>query len=323
MKKIIFVLLFVLCLGCVIVNTTNVKSSTPNVIYVNRVKPSQTDGNGSYSDPYYKFFSAIDAAKNGDTIMLQSNLTLSGPLKIEKSLKIMTADLDMDGEPINSIMSISRSDSFKSNLIEVNAGKTLTLENITIDGKLSSNKSYDGANIYLRGVASNYAKLIINDNTIIQNGNRKNGGSAVLSSYGEVYMYGGEITKNYSNMGATALGIVQNTGARFYLYGGSIHHNQSASYAINAGSDLKKLVIGGQLEIKNNFKKDDTSTLKNMYVDNIDKIQLQEDFDGEIYISTPDEVKAGDAFNADENIIEGTKYVLHLDDNPNLHLKVT
>ena len=326
MKKKIWLIVFLIVVFSAtlspVTNMEKVTASSPKVLYLNRNKSSMKDGVGTYSDPYYKFVSVLNAASDGDIIMFQSELILSGQFQISKSLTFMTADVDMNGNPMMNSVVISRNNGFlNGSMFMVKNGKTLTLENIVIDGRLNQTTEATGANIYLEGTASNYSTLVMLDGAIITGGNRSDGGSGVFLSYGTIQMYGGEITGNYSNKGAAAIGVANSKAGKYDLYGGKIYDNISAGYAVNGGDTTKAINIGGDFEIYNNVFKDDPTVKRNMVVNDASILEIQSDFEGTVYFNTVNDIERFDVLGSiDDEMIESIEGI-YSDKNPDLYIR--
>lgn len=150
--------------------------------------------------------------------------------QIQKIYVQGTVDLKENHSLEGSFATIYRADGFKGYLFKVGAGKTASLENITIDGrKISAEKSL----IYVEGVLS------IGQGTLLQNNNigtRKDKGT----SGGAIYVYGdgsqltmtaGQIQNNTATFGG---GVAVRYGGNFNFSGGMIQGNQAISGDISS-----------------------------------------------------------------------------------------
>lgn len=155
-------------------------------------------GNTKYSD----LQSAIDAANDGETVILLKDVELTTSITISKKSIILSSDTQA-----NTFYSIKRASDFTdASLIRVLNKGTLTLSNIVIDGQNVSitgkSGSLTASNNTVNIVEVRYATLNICDGTNIQNHNAYNSQSqhnaAVLIYDSTLNMTGGKVT-NSSN----------------------------------------------------------------------------------------------------------------------------
>jgi len=317
LKKILVMLLFLSAF--VSISTISVKADTSNIIYMNR-DYSGTEA-GTYNQPYSTFNDAYTHATSGDIIMFQSDLTRGSIITITKDITFMSADVDVNGDEITEKFSIIRNSSFRTDaLITVNANKTLTLENIIIDGNSTKSIDNDGPSILVDGTnQNNLAHLVINDGTELIHGNRELGGGAILSSFGTVTMNGGAIHDNYSSeTGAAALGYLNYS--EFYLYGGSIYDNESKGYAVNASVGVEVLEVGNDFKIYDNIDVADPSVDKNMIVSG--EMDIKDSFTGELNVSLGSTMAEDEPFAILENASLTDVDDIHLDGEPFKHAQV-
>ncbi|MCL2694189.1 MAG: hypothetical protein FWE60_03690, partial [Oscillospiraceae bacterium] len=99
-------------------------------------------------------------------------------------------------------------------LFYIDDGAELTLENITLVGAGE-----------IRGVSVNNGTLIMNDGTVIRNGNVSFGGGVLVGKDGTFIMNGGLITNNWATWGG---GVYITDGGKFTLNGGIIKGNEAS-----------------------------------------------------------------------------------------------
>jgi len=131
--------------------------------------------------------SAISSASDGDTIEIKAPIVLTATLTISKSLTFTASDS----------YNLTRGSGFTSgSMFNINgSGKTVTFQNITIDG---NDVAADAA-----GIAVNAGELIFNDGAVLLKCNNiglSSGGGVSVGS-GTFIMNGGSITNNSSNSG--------------------------------------------------------------------------------------------------------------------------
>ena len=177
---------------------------------------------------YTSLSKAVTEAKEGDTIEILSNLTLTGTISVKNGITITSAD------SVKKPYTITRGDGFKDEFFNVNSGGALTLTNITLDG----NKKNIEAEAPLINVADG-GKLTLGDKATLQNNNNKYNnnddiggkGGGVLNK-GTLTMNGGTITGNTANMGGGVLNEstftmsdgAEITGNTAREYGGGVHN---------------------------------------------------------------------------------------------------
>ncbi len=207
-------------------------SGTGNTIYVSSSGNDST-GNGTSSNPYATFTKAISVVGEGDTIALQSDITLSSTLSVNKSVTISGSKEDGSG------YSLIRG-SASGAMLDVSAD--VTLDNVVIDG---NKVTATGPSILKTGTGT----ILTLNNCTLQNAvNSYDFGTAgVLSSMGgAVNVMAGTVSSTNSdfknnqttsgNGGGAAiyLGGGADTACTVTLTGGTVSGNISASSAVFA-----------------------------------------------------------------------------------------
>ena len=125
---------------------------------------------------------AIDAAKDGETVYAKGNPVVNGGATLNTNKTITIAGhKEADG----TVGTIVRGNGCTGSVITVSNG-SLTLENVTLDGK-----NISGSSLVTVGGGS----LIVKDGTTLTGGNAQNGG-AISVSGGNVTISGGEFENN-------------------------------------------------------------------------------------------------------------------------------
>ena len=205
------------------------------------------NGNGSAtgtSDSPYDLKTALEKIEDNGTIIITSNITLSGPLEIANG-KNITLKSNSENHKITRNNYVGR-------MINISGNSTVTLENITLDGEKETKKlEYEADNQLIRVENST---LNIKEGTVLQNNETTWTGTIVITN-GTLNMTGGKISGNVAGYGGAI--YIETTGDNksiVNLSGGEISDNKAKSYgggAINAvqGSELN---ISGNIVIKNN-----------------------------------------------------------------------
>lgn len=249
-----------------------------NNLYVNTGYRGEIE-DGNYDTPYKTLAAALSVAKiDGDTIMFQSDVSISAQHNIEKNLTFSTADIDMDGNPIDERITIKKAAAL-SICFNIKDNTELILKNIIIDGNKASYKPTLSRLFFLDGTATTNPTLTIKEGTLIQNGYTVNGAAVCQGAVrGTLNMYGGLITNNEANVGLSTFYIP--AGVTLNLFGGEITGNISkgSTMSIQPGVVVN---LGGNIKIYNN-----TGSSKNNLVSDSNLINVTEDFTGEVYIYT-------------------------------------
>ena len=157
---------------------------------------------------------ALEAAQDDDVITLLSNVNLTNVLTVNKNIT-----LDLAGYTIDRGLANSETAESNGNVINVNYGCTLTLDDSSADktGTITGgyNNSYSGG-VYVKGT------FIMNAGTITGNQNSGNGGGGVFV-HGTFTMNDGAITGNQTSTQGGGV-YVQGT---FTMNGGAITENRS------------------------------------------------------------------------------------------------
>ena len=272
-----------------------------DIIYVDADVSDSAEQDGSFEKPLKSLQAAIDMVtldKPGIIVFKNNYLNVnSNHIIADKNIRLMTSNVDITKGIPTTTYTVSLALNYDGSLFKVNDGAYLELENIILDGNRSITKEASGAIIDVEN-----ATLVINDKTVIKKGNRKAGGSGVfLYSDAKFYMYGGEITENYSDEKSAAIGIVSGaTNVDLYFLGGSITNNITNNGRAFTSSDNVNYYFGGDFEIHSNYANDlgrDSNTT--LTYNNNDNIYIYEDFKGRI------------DFNDATTPIHGQKVLIH------------
>ena len=171
---------------------------------------------------YTSLAQAINAAKDGETIIVTANTTLS------ETLEVKNKNITIKSERADDIKTIT----YVSNYITVTAdeGKTgsLTLENITITKqKGSANGKY--AILY----PNNNGTVILNSGTTIKDSASAHAGAAFAENGGAIVMNDGALVENCSNQWRSGAFHVDH--GSFTMNGGTI--SNSVNGAVGLGND--------------------------------------------------------------------------------------
>ncbi len=177
-----------------------------DAVYVSN-EGSDTDGTGSKESPYATLAKAVDAAPDGATIYVMSDLTASSLALVDKK------NITIDGNN----KTITRADDFTPTndqgrggynpaMIEVANGSTLTLKNITLDDKfLHKGEKFDLAS----GTSGNEQKVH----------------DGIIASYGDgkstIILDEGTTLKNFGGLAAVYITGEDGEGAKLIMKSGS------------------------------------------------------------------------------------------------------
>ncbi len=156
---------------------------------------------------------ALEAAQDGDVITLLSDINLSTALTVEKSIT-----LDLAGYTIDRGLANSETAESNGNVINVNYGCTLTLDDSSADKTGTITGGYNDSNsggVYVKGT------FIMNGGTITGNQTTSGGGGVFV--LGTFTMNDGAITRNQTSTQGGGV-YVQGT---FTMNGGAITENRS------------------------------------------------------------------------------------------------
>ncbi|MCL2206974.1 MAG: T9SS type A sorting domain-containing protein [Fibromonadales bacterium] len=182
---------------------------------------------------YYALIASYATAKEDMNIKLCRDITLNSLVNIPANAngaKLAISSVN-HAEPVTLMRGTS------GYLFTVQAGATLILENIIIDGNNNGN-FVAGSNSSLLMV-NNGGAFIMNSGAIVRNNNATNGnGGVYVSSGGTFAMTGGEISGNAASYGVA---VYVGSGGTFTMTGGEISRNtagygsSSAIYASSGG----------------------------------------------------------------------------------------
>lgn len=173
---------------------------------------------------YTSLAQAINAAKDGETIIVTANTTLS------ETLEVKNKNITIKSERADDIKTIT----YVSNYITVTAdeGKTgsLTLENITITKqKGSANGKY--AILY----PNNNGTVILNSGTTIKDSASAHAGAAFAERGGAIVMNDGALVENCSNQWRSGAFHVDH--GSFTMNGGTISNSVNGAVGLGNGAD--------------------------------------------------------------------------------------
>ena len=172
---------------------------------------------------YTSLAQAINAAKDGETIIVTANTTLS------ETLEVKNKNITIKSERADDIKTIT----YVSNYIKVTAdkGKTgsLTLENITITKQTgSANGTY--AILY----PNNNGTVILNSGTTIKDSASAHAGAAFAENGGAIVMNDGALVENCSNQYRSGAFHVDN--GSFTMNGGTISKSVNGAVGLGNGA---------------------------------------------------------------------------------------
>jgi hypothetical protein len=221
---------------------------------------------------------AITSASDGDTIEIKAPIVLTATLTISKSLTFTASDS----------YTLTRGSGFThGSMFNINgSGKTVTFENITIDG--------GGVEADAAGIAVNAGEFIFNDGAVLQKCNNigYSPGGGVYVGSGTFIMNGGSITNNSSNSGGGVYamqsftmtggnitgnhssysggGVYIGHGCQFEMTGGSITNNNTGYYGggVEIGTNCN-VRFSGDISIKDNQQSGGIANNLYLWSDNI------------------------------------------------------
>lgn len=173
---------------------------------------------------YTSLAQAIKAAKDGETIIVTANTTLS------ETLEVKNKNITIKSERADDIKTIT----YVSNYITVTAdkGKTgsLTLENITITKQQgSANGTY--AILYPKTNGT----VILNSGTTIKDSASAHAGAAFAENGGAIVMNDGALVENCSNQHRSGAFHVDH--GSFTMNGGTISNSVNGAVGLGNGAD--------------------------------------------------------------------------------------
>lgn len=228
-------------------------TTTGTAVYVSRDGSDET-GTGSEESPYATLAKAVDAAGNGATICVMSDLTMTDSARFwNKHLTITSLNPDEPvtltrGKDLSVVHDPARSN-YNPAMIEVGGSSytlesSLTLENIILDdaglrgGDTSTDEKED--NVYFIQAASksvedtNYGKTIFVDLTISNTDIVQDAMIATYNNTATITLGDGAVLKNYGGMSA-----VRVSGGVLNMLDGSAIYDDLENFTRSKGSTIQ------------------------------------------------------------------------------------
>lgn len=241
------------------------------------VHSSGTDNasSGSSATPYKTIAYAVGQVESGTIIYLKSNITISGQITINKSIKFMS---DPDDSTVRSIIR----NHIGAPMINMTSGDyEMVLENIKLDGN-SKKSTINGFTILMSGTAETNPTLTILDGALLQNSSVVNGASVIQCTEGTINMYGGSVSNNKAETGITAFYAINAKGLN--LLGGEIKSNSKSHTGSGAiwvkYNNYDSINVGRDMKIHSN-----TATSSKLNLNSEDHlVNVIENFEGEVHV---------------------------------------
>lgn len=171
--------------------------------------------------------------------LLKENITVDSMLDVESSAKIKIQNAD----GVTAI--VNRADDLMSrNLLNVADGATVTLKNVILDGRKTSELALTDIDILTEGSAPliNVLGDFIIDGATIQYAKNTCEGAAIYIDGGSVIMKGGSISNNYALSNKSGGAVSLNNAATFTMEEGIISNNiasaSGGAFMVRNGSNL-------------------------------------------------------------------------------------
>lgn len=174
---------------------------------------------------YPTLFEAADAAKDGDTILLNQNIEMAffdrNGSRQKPTMMVENKTLTLDGQ--NHTVT-AKNEAFS--MIEVRPGGKLTIQNIVLDGSAADNRRFSNI-VNVEG-----GELFLENGSVLTNNCTAAVGIGTNVPGGSCTMNGGSITGNIMPAGSNDTGVAVTVleGSTFILNGGTISDNQALRY---------------------------------------------------------------------------------------------
>ena len=222
-----------------------ITGSLPDDVTVHYLRESLSDSGGNIAEgSEMTLQQAVDAAKDGETVSIEKNVTLDKTLTIPEGKKITITAKGGDWTVL-ALKSASI-----SSLIEVEPGASVTFEtqegnSITLLGRYNTGPIIDTEGTVTLADGSMVTKSLI---TPVENGSLDGTGTVVAHGDGAfLSITGGTVEDNQIVVGSGSIkdsGVVLiKDGAKFSMTGGSISENDAAGVQNHCSSGV--LILGG------------------------------------------------------------------------------
>ena len=170
--------------------------------------------NGEEKGEYPDLVQAAEAADDGDTLVLNQNVTNTAVIEVDKTLTL-------DGNH-HTVAAVDKA----FDMFRVTTEGTLTVRNVTLDGSSTENRSFSDI-INIEG-----GKVYIEEGAILTNNRTAAVGIGTNVPGGVCVMNGGKITGNLNPAGSNSTGAAVTVleGSTFIMNGGEISHNETLKY---------------------------------------------------------------------------------------------